>query len=342
MRTMKTLLPTTLGTMVLGLTVFSAGCWGSQPPKGPIGSTDSDSDSDSDSDVDADTDGDSDMDTDTDGDTDIDTDDWPTDTECYWGDLTIADASDVATLEPWTCLTGGDLTITTSVLTDVDLPNLQWVGGNLIIENNTTLTSLSGLSALFDVNGDLNITGNAGLTTLSGLSALQSVGGSLEVASNPDLASLGLTAVNSVGIMSEDGSITIDSNPALTNANLTSLTSVSGNLEIFDNDALASLSGLGAFASVGGNLYVSDNGHLTSLGGLGNVTDVGDYLYVQGNDLLASLDMTDLAICPNLTVISNPVLPQCEACGLLVELDEPPLSFNFSGNQADTCPTDCT
>jgi hypothetical protein len=80
---------------------------------------------------------------------------------------------------------------------------------------------------------------------------------------------------------------------------------------------------------------------VASLGGLGNLAEVGDYLFVQGNDTLTSLNMADLAICPNLTVISNPVLPQCEACGLLVELDEPPLSFNFSGNQADTCPDDC-
>jgi hypothetical protein len=345
MRTLRALLPALLALAGSSIAVFSDGCWGSRPPPGPGGSADTDADGDSDNDVDTDVDGDSDMDTDadTDGDGDGDT-DAPTDTDCYWGDFTIADASDIATLAPFYCLTGGDLTITAPGLTNVDLPNLQWLGEDLIIENNTTLTSLSGLSTLFSVEGSLIVADDSGLTSIEGLSALQTVGGDLNIESNADLTSLGMDNLFSVGggyLDPESGGLVIDHNPALTSADLPSLTTIVGNAEITDNDGLTTLSGLGALASVGGNLYVTMNAALTTLAGLGNVAEVGDYLFVQGNGALASLGLSDLAVCSNLTIVSNPVLPQCQACDLLDQLVEPPVSFNFWDNEPDSCSDDC-
>jgi hypothetical protein len=343
-----------LAVAVVACTV-STSCWDSHGKKTTSRidtDTDTDSDSDIDTDVDSDSDSDTDVDIDTDTDTDVDTDsdadtdtssdtdtddtDPPTDTECYWGDFLVADAADVEELEPYLCLTGGDLTITASMLASVDLPNLQWVGEDLIVEENTVLTSMEGLSALHDVAGSLVIGGNASLTSLAGLSALESVGGELIIDGNAALTSLGMGSLHSTF-----GSFSVEFNPVLTNANVPSLTSVGGNAEIFDNDALATLDGLTALTFVGGNLYVSENDQLMSLSGLGNLTDVGDYLFIQGNDSLSSLALDDLANCPNLTIISNPNLPQCEACDLVEQLLEPPLSFNFSENEPDTCSDDC-
>jgi hypothetical protein len=113
-----------------------------------------------------------------------------------------------------------------------------------------------------------------------------------------------------------------------------------GDLSIFANDALTSLSGLGRLTNVLGNLEVQGNGALTSLTGLDSVTSIGGYLNVRGEETLQSLhglesvtsvgeslqigrnnSLTSLnplhswpsdALQGGIFISSNPALPPCE------------------------------
>jgi len=177
------------------------------------GGTDTDTDTDTDSDTDTDTDTSTDTDTDTDADTDTETEtDTCTDTGCFEGDCFIYSSSDVAALEPYTCI-NGDLYVEYFSLAELVLPNLTAVCGTislidnlylanldlgaltsvgaLILYNNPALSSLTGLSNLTTVSNGLNIFGSTALTSLDGLNNVSSpIAGVLEIYGNWELTSL--------------------------------------------------------------------------------------------------------------------------------------------------------
>ncbi len=112
------------------------------------------------------------------------------------------------------------------------------IGGNLEIDGNAALTSLTGLEGVTSIGGHLHIEYNAALTSLTGLEGVTSIGGHLHIEENNALTSLtGLEEVTSIG----------------------------GNLSIYDNAALTSLTGLeninaGSIESLAifDNLYLSE------------------------------------------------------------------------------------
>ncbi len=63
---------------------------------------------------------------------------------------------------------------------------------------------------------------------------------------------------------------------------------IDGSLFIYNNSALASLTGLQGITSIG-DLSIQYNDALTSLAGLENVTSIELHLYIIGNDALTSL-----------------------------------------------------
>jgi hypothetical protein len=85
------------------------------------------------------------------------------------------------------------------------------VGGRLYIDENASLTSLSGLERLAVVVDDLRIYNNPSLVSLSGLNNLKAVRDDLEIYSNPSLESL---------------------------SDLSALTTVTGDLTVEDHDNL--------------------------------------------------------------------------------------------------------
>ena len=80
--------------------------------------------------------------------------------DCLEGSFSIMNSLDVAVLEPYTCVTG-NLEVSAPGMTSLALPELVWVGEDLRIINNDSLTDLDGLSVLTTVGGDLQIGNNA-------------------------------------------------------------------------------------------------------------------------------------------------------------------------------------
>jgi hypothetical protein len=321
------------------LSLGAASCWHASP-LGP------DADDDTGTDADADADGDGDTDADGDADTDADTE---TGDECWEGDFEITSVSDVAILEPYECVTG-TLTVIDTTLATLDLPNLEWVGGDLSVGDNASLTGLVAsalssiggalevgfwtsenegkynpalsdleLGSLVFVGADLTVERNFNLASLDGLSSLAEVGGSLVIAANKSLADLdGLSSLVSVG-----QSLEIGNNDALTSlSGLGGLTAVGGDLFVTSNDALASVEALGGIAAVGGTVWVYNDPVLSSLDGLDGISHVGGNLRVEDNDILASLDGLNgvTAVGGSLTIWHNAALASVTGLAGLVSV----------------------
>jgi hypothetical protein len=128
------------------------------------------------------------------------------------------------------------------------LSQLNYIGGWVIIEYNTALTTLSGLEAITTANF-LQIKNNEVLTNLTGLNNLTSLEGWLILYANENLTSLeGLNNLTSIGgylIIGEDTIDTIGGgNPSLTNIEaLENLTYCAG-IRIINNAAITSLNGI--------------------------------------------------------------------------------------------------
>jgi len=184
-------------------------------------------------------------------------------------------------------LIGGDLIIVDnpSLTTLAGLDNLTSVLGSLEIEDNADLTSLTGLDSLASVGGNLDIRGNNSLSTLAAFSSLTSVGGALDIHDNPVLMSLAaFSSLTSVG-----GGLHIEGTALTTLTGLENVTSVGGNLDISNNDGLTTLAGLDSLISVNRYMYIEDNDSLTALLGLNNLTSVGEYIDIKSNDSLTNL-----------------------------------------------------
>jgi hypothetical protein len=125
------------------------------------------------------------------------------------------------------------------------LENLSFVGEELVINNNSSLTTLNGiaesenamqLSDLESVGGNFEITNNNALLNLIGLEELTSVEGSMIISDNDELLSLtGIEDIDHSGITS----ITITNNPALSMCSVLSvcnyLDEASAMVDIFNN-----------------------------------------------------------------------------------------------------------
>jgi hypothetical protein len=66
-------------------------------------------------------------------------------------DYDILTEEDLAAFVPYECIVG-NLSVRHTHLEDVNLPNLEWVGGDLIVGDNYFLVSL-GLGSLVSVTG---------------------------------------------------------------------------------------------------------------------------------------------------------------------------------------------
>ena len=178
----------------------------------------------------------------------------------------------------------GSLAISGSDINDLlPLSSLTSVGGDLYIESNPALTSLSGLDALTSVGGSLLIANNLLLTSLAGLDALTNFGGNLSIILNFRLESIsGLGGVNS-----SVGTLYIENNQLLTSlTGLDNITSVDGNLEIVANNSLTSLTGLGNITSVSGYLRINSNRSLTEFCSL--------FPLLNGNGLIGAYQVPSL------------------------------------------------
>ncbi|MFK7770547.1 MAG: MopE-related protein [Saprospiraceae bacterium] len=187
-----------------------------------------------------------------------------------------------------TCLPDG-ITITTQAQIDNfpnDYPGCTEIQGDLLIESNTNITNLNGLSQIVTIGGILKIDDADSLTTLSGLENLATVGGDLRISSNFILENLdGLENLNSVG-----GFLTVAFMGSVTRVTgLSNLTTVGGYVNITNLASLTSLGGLENISSVGGDMTFSSFGELNNLIGFPQMDTIHNILTIKGCNNITSL-----------------------------------------------------
>lgn len=94
----------------------------------------------------------------------------------YSYSLDISNASKIDL--PMLSSVSNGLDISYSGASDLSIPQLTYVGGNLMVSNNPNLDTLE-FKQLVNVQGDLDITNNGALSEITGLPYLSSVGGDL-------------------------------------------------------------------------------------------------------------------------------------------------------------------
>ena len=91
------------------------------------------------------------------------------------------------------------------------LDNIEWVGYSISIIYNDSLTDFSGLGKLDSIGSFLSIQQNDGISSLDGLNQLRFIGADLFIADNPGLESLsGIENMDTI-----TGPLTLKNNPAL-------------------------------------------------------------------------------------------------------------------------------
>jgi hypothetical protein len=192
-------------------------------------------------------------------------------------------------------------------------PGCTQVTGPLTISG-PDITNLNGLNAVISIKGDISIDSNPLLTSLSGLSNLKNViQGSLQVYRNPGLTSLNglgsLVSITSASNKINGGRLSIGDNSGLSDlTGLTSLAIVENSLGIADNSSMVNLLGLNALTSVG-RVDVVNNPILTSLLAPGVLETCKEMIYLLNNPLLNSITgFENLDEVRHLTIDSNPML----------------------------------
>ncbi|MEQ1744998.1 MAG: hypothetical protein ABMA02_06215, partial [Saprospiraceae bacterium] len=270
------------------------------------------------------------------------------------GSLIIQQATNIVNLNGLSHITAikGGLTFTyTANLVDISgLANAK-IGGNLIVEHNFDLTSLSALR--FDSTlSNIFISNNPKLTNLKGLDSVRTVTGNIVVESCPKLTTLsGLENLLSVG-----GSFELKSLNLLQNLEplgqlefiggefkmqlvwfgpdmhgLESLKSV-GNLHIGNAGALQSLAGLENLNNISQDLVLYQNGALYDISALAGVKRLENTLEINANSSLKKLDGLQ-----NLTRVGQlnlAVLPSLNNLDALQNLDT--IAYGFYLTQCDS------
>jgi len=193
----------------------------------------------------------------------------------------------------------GDLIIqnfTTSTIDFSVFNCLKEITGRIQIENNTTLTAISGFAKLTKIDGSILlevnqkvsilIMNNAALKTINGFGELGSVGGHFNIEDNAKLET-----INGFGVLKTvDGNFGINSNAILESIpEFTKLETVGEFFQIISNAKLASIPGFGALEIVNGGISIENNAILASIIGFTKLINVGVNFTISTNDELASI-----------------------------------------------------
>ncbi len=202
---------------------------------------------------------------------------------------------------------GGDLVINEnySLNTITGLDNLAYIGGNLTVTNNPSLLDCEAeyiCEYLSNPIGSINIYNNAGgcnnpveLADNCGITLSCLPYGNYYFISQADIDDFG---ANYPGCFDLGGDVTINGPDISDLSGLEQVTSIDGNLVIGrtytmqgHNPLLCSLAGLENLTQVSGNLNIIYNDSLRSLTGLNNLISVGGNLWVIWNEVLESLSL---------------------------------------------------
>ena len=206
------------------------------------------------------------------------------------------------------------------------------------INFNSALTIIADLSALTAVSGPLSIQGNAALTNVNGLEGLTGLpGGALFLEGNVNLTDLsGVSGLTNIG-----ASLVVKNNDALTDLDsFVGLTNVAFNILIVENDALISITGLSGLVNFSADLNIGFNSKLTSIGSLPNLTDLGG-LTINTNAALTDLDglsgLTTIGNAGPLNIVFNESLINIDGLAALLSVDSKvEIRSNFALSACDS------
>jgi hypothetical protein len=180
----------------------------------------------------------------------------------------------------------GDIFIVGTNASEISLPGVNHITGNLTIDGNTSATGID-LSELDTVGGSVSVNDNTSATGID-LSELDTVGGSVSVNDNTAAMGINLPALTSAGT-----SVDVSGNTSATNINLPALTSAGTSVDVSGNSAASGIA-LGSLTSTGGSVNVSANGSATVID-LGSLASAGGSVNVSANGSATVIDLGSLA-----------------------------------------------
>ena len=248
---------------------------------------------------------------------------WKTvaDPSVYLGDKTLATQAEVNDFGASYSGITGSLRIEESspgAIQNLDaLDGLAFIGVDLFIFGNSTLTDVDGFSSLTSVGDELSIRFNSSLTNLDGFSGLVSVGGGLVLEGNNALTNVdgfGRTTGSGGGALSSvGGTVFIQENDALTNVDgFSGLKEVGTTLSLWNNDVLANVDGFSNLRAIGDEFIVGFNKSLKNFAGFAGLSSVGGRIIIRDNTVLdlccgiADL-ITEGSVGEGIFIFNNPV-----------------------------------
>lgn len=212
------------------------------------------------------------------------------------GDLFVK-SRDIASLQTLTGLKyiGGDIIIEQIAIVDLDIPNLEHVGG-LILTNCNYLIDLNGFDNITEIDNIL-IEDSQNLNIISGFGALTTITGKFEIIGSHDVSEIGsFSTLDSIGTLKFNRpSPEFPSFPNLTEVgdliffetrfnNLTeqpNLDTIHNNFEIKDTEFVTNVDWGQNIKAIKGGIIVTGNRDLVALEGLENVPELNDLVITQ-------------------------------------------------------------
>ena len=228
----------------------------------------------------------------------------------------------------------------------IDLPNifpaLDTIYGELLIERNPWLETVSGFAELDSVGGRVRCIKNFRLMALPTFAALTRIEGNLFLNENGKLGTISdfpvLTRVGGGVIISNNNNLTTVSDfPSLTriedllliqgNAMLATvsgfdaLTHAGNNLTIKENATIGTISGFMALTHIGNDFNITNNGMLGTISGFMALTHIGNNFNITNNGKLGTISGFDAitTILGGVNIEGNMALSSC--CGLTRLID---------------------
>jgi hypothetical protein len=296
---------------------------------------------------------------DSDGDGLCDSDD-PCPFDLVWdGNYTITDAASLSALKDYGVIKG-------SLILDPSFPNLvgpaclRRIDGDLVLQDNATLQTLSGLDSLEEVGGNVAIVRNDALVSVDLGGPLISIGGGFYMDDNfycadvtlpASLETIGgdfwfrLSAVTALTIPAAlrfvGGSFYFDFNMGPTELQLPdSLEEIGKSLIVVSCNSLQTIHLPAGLTRIGGDCLISGNDNLLALSIPVSLAKVDGNLYFEGNNVAADLSAPGLeSVSGVMRITADPALPTCRATELRDQLSELGGAC-IRDNAADTCDDD--
>lgn len=232
------------------------------------------------------------------------------------GGGTIADAETIVDLSPLANLIAVNTTllIAHTKVSNLDaLSNLSTLRDNLVVQNNSELTSVEGLSKLNDIS-ILSLIGNRKLLSLEGLHNVSSVTEmTLSYNNHVTETSVGLTDLRGLrGLTGNLNKLRLDSNMALVSLEgLEGITHI-GNLTLLGNGRLENVDGLAGLEGTAGNIQFLNMGSLTNIDGFSGLTAINGTLSILLARNLTNLDgLSGIATASTISISNNEKLASC-------------------------------